>query len=414
MKISLIDNGLDSLKKGYNHLTNYEKLVEGGAPDTERFSALKDSALSIQHGIEILFKYSLNKHNELLLFDDIGKLKSAFKNRREGIINELFEEEGVRTVTFKEAIERLIYICGFPINDRFKKKLLKVESWRNSITHSGVLLNEMEVSNVLGNLLIDLDGFFGPIIGEEYLKGQGRIELDRAYRLTKAVHGELKNKIKAQTVERLITALKANNLRNITAPGVFLIEDPKVSYSILQEIQGEEHRYGCDFVNGHCSGKASLIEMDEHGRLTIFTEDNDTYYQFNLGSMVVFLPEISNDQSPLVFLYSTETKPIGQSPYIRNADDCKIQHGIIFDSSRSVDWSKETCEQSQDDYNSDEPVLTAHKEILYFLTAGPACFLNVQTLDYGSVHRLLDSKNFVDPRRLYLEFQHYLKLKSKE
>ncbi|WP_122584146.1 hypothetical protein [Pseudomonas viridiflava] len=279
MKISLIDNGLDSLKKGYNHLANYERLVVEEASDPERFSALKDSTLSIQHGVEILCKYSLKQHNELLLFSEIARLKSAFKNRRNGLINELYEEDGINTISFKESIERMIDICDFPIGERFKKKLLKVEGWRNSITHSAVLLNEIEVSKVLGGLLVDLDNLFGPIIGEQYLQGQGRTELDRAYRLTKAVHGELKNKIKAQTVERLISALQAHNLREVTSPGVFLIDNQDVAFSVLQEIQGSDNGYGCDFVNGHCSGKASLKILDHNGMLTIFTEDNDTYYQ---------------------------------------------------------------------------------------------------------------------------------------
>ncbi|WLG48623.1 hypothetical protein [Pseudomonas sp. FP1742] len=408
MKISLIDNGLDSLKKGYKYLESYERLLGAGATDPERFSALKDSTLSIQHGIEILFKYSLRQRNELLLFNDITKLKTAFRNRREGLINELYEEDGAHTISFKETIERLIDICGLPINERFKKKLLKVESWRNGITHSAVLLNEMEVSNVLGGLLVDLDNFFGPVIGGEYLQGQGRVELDRAYRLTKAVHGELENKVKAQTVERLINALQANKLRNITAPGVFLINNPKVACSILQEIQDTEHGYGCDFINGHCSGKASIKDLGTDGRLTIFTEDNDTYYQFPLGSMLIYIPEINNSLSPLIFLYATGSKPIGTSPYIRDNGNYKVQHGVMYDDSRSVDWSKETRLQYYDDYNSDEPILMSHKEILHFLTAGPVCFLNVGKLDYGSAHRLLDDNNFADASRLYAEFQRYV------
>ena len=408
MKIPLIDNGLDSLKKGYKHLASYEQLLTAGAADPERFSALKDSTLSIQHGIEILFKYSLGQRNELLLFNDITKLKPAFRKRREGLINELYEEDGAHTISFKETLERLIDICGLSIGDRFKKKLLKVEGWRNAITHSAVLLNEKEVSQVLGGLLIDLDNFFGPVIGGEYLQGQGRVELDRAYRLTKAVHGELENKTKAQTVERLISALQVHKLKNITSPGVFLINDPKVACSILQEIQGDESAYGCDFVNGHCSGKASINDLGTDGRLTIFTEDNDTIYQFALGQMVVYIPEINNNLSPLIFLYATGTKPIGPSPYIRDGRNYQIQHGILFDDSKSVDWSNETFVQSCEDYNLEEPILTPHKELLYFLTAGPACFLNVQQLDYGSAHRLLDDKGFSDAGKLYAEFQRYL------
>lgn len=411
MKISLIDNGLDSLKKGYNHLAKYERLVVDDASDSERFSALKDSTLSIQHGVEILCKYSLRQHNELLLFGEIAKLKAAFKNRRNGLIKELYEEDGVHTISFKESIERMIDICDFSIGEKFKKKLLKVEAWRNSITHSAVLLNENEVSKVLGSLLVDLDNFFGPIIGEPYLQGQGRTELDRAYRLTKAVHGELENKIKAQAVERLISALQAHNLRGVTSPGVFLIDNQNVAFSVLQEIQGSDNGYGCDFVNGHCSGKASLKSLDHNGVLTIFTDDNDNYYQLKLGSIVVYIPEVNNSQSPLIFLYAAEVAPIGISPFIRNGDKHKVQHGIIFDDSGLQDWSSETYQQSYVDYDSDSPVLPAHKEILFFLSDGPVCFLNVSQLDYGSAQRLMDNEAFTEANNLYQDFQRYLQEK---
>lgn len=151
MKISLIDNGLDSIKKGYSHLKDYESFISSESSDNPiRFSTLKDAILSLQHGIEILFKCVLLNTNEILLFSEINeKIRSAYKQRRAGEITSLFEAKGVHTVTHKEAMLRSSDICGHVIDEKFRSQLEKLEKWRNSITHSAVFLNENEVSAVM-------------------------------------------------------------------------------------------------------------------------------------------------------------------------------------------------------------------------------------------------------------------------
>jgi len=49
---------------------------------------------------------------------------------------------------------------GIEITEKFKNNLFKVEKWRNSIIHSGVVLNENEVSSVLAKFFDQLDEFF--------------------------------------------------------------------------------------------------------------------------------------------------------------------------------------------------------------------------------------------------------------
>jgi hypothetical protein len=405
MKISLIENGLDSLRKGYVNLERYERLLSENAIDSERFSALKDSVLSIQHGVEILFKYSLTEKNEILLFTDITKLKEAFKRRREGEIEELYEHEGLHTVTFKESIERLRDICGIPMSDKFTKNLKKVEGWRNSITHSAVLLLETEVSSILMKFLSQLDDFFGPLIGAPYLEGQGRTELDRAYRLTKAVYGELANKIKALTVERLIHALQRNKIKNVSASSTFLIRDPSTAFSVLQQIQGDEIKYGCDFVNLNNSGHATICKLSNENILTIEALDTDVEYQFSLDGIVVYIPEINNDMSPLIFMYSKEISPLGEKPALSTYDGYKMQHGVKFDIDDSYVWEEEYLQQSIEDYSSGESNLHPHKTVTRFLTGGLVCFMNVQLLKYGDAHRLIGDPSYQTAEKLHAAFQ---------
>jgi len=163
MKITLIENGLDSLSKAYSFLERYEKEKESHANKETRFFILKDAILSMQHGVEILFKHILKNNNEILLYSSVtDKLRDAFKKRRAKEINELFEVDGIHTVTFRESIDRVADILGIEITEKFKNNLFKVEKWRNSIIHSGVVLNENEVSSVLAKFFDQLDEFFVP------------------------------------------------------------------------------------------------------------------------------------------------------------------------------------------------------------------------------------------------------------
>jgi len=405
MKISLIENGLDSLRKGYVHLAAYEHLLSKGAGDAERFSALKDSVLSVQHGVEILFKYSLKEKNELLIYTDISKLKEAYKSRREGDIKELYEFEGVHTVTFKESIDRLRDICGVPMEEKLIKNLKKVEGWRNSITHSAVLLREMEVSRVLIKFLSDLDDFFGPLIGAPYLEGQGRIELDRTYKLTKAVYGELDNKIKGLTVERLIGVLQKYNVKNVTPSGSFVITEPVKAFSILKEMQGDEIKYGCDFKNLHSTGHAEIENLSDENIVTIHAMDTGTKYQLGLGALVVYIPEINNDHSPLIFIFAQDILPQGDVPYIRSDAECTLQWGVNLISDDSFLWEKEDYEKFMEEPDYDCPELEPHRSVIRFLKKGPVCFMNVQKLKYGLAHRLLDDRKLQTPYELHKAFQ---------
>lgn len=405
MKISLIENGLDSLRKGYVHLETYEHLLSRGAGDAERFSALKDSVLSVQHGVEILFKYLLKEKNELLIYTDISKLKEAYKSRREGGIKELYEFEGVHTVTFKESIDRLRDICGVPMEEKLIKNLKKVEGWRNSITHSAVLLREMEVSRVLLKFLSDLDDFFGPLIGAPYLEGQGRIELDRTYKLTKAVYGELDNKIKGLTVERLIGVLQKYNVKSVTPSGSFIITEPVKAFSILKEMQGDEIRYGCDFKNLHSTGYAEIEDLSDENIVTIHAVDTATKYQFGLEALVVYIPEINNDNSPLIFIFARDILPKGNLPYIRSDARCTLQQGINLSSDNSFLWEKDDYDRFMEEPDYDCPEIELHRSAFRFLKKGPVCFMNVQKLKYGFAQRLLDDKKLQTPYELHTAFQ---------
>ena len=394
MKISLIDNGLDSLTKGYNFLKIYEELKEAGTADLARFSVLKDAVLSIQHGIEILFKYLLKEKNEILLFSEVNsKLKQAYRRRKDGEIAELYEAEGVHTVSFRESLERVNDILGMEVSEKLIKIVLKIEKWRNGIIHSAVLLNEDEVSSVLFEAMSRLDEFFGPAIGERYKNGQGRQELDRAYRIFKATHGNHQSNVKEGVVKRLIESLSNNGIKRVTAPGVFVTKDPDVAFSVLQSMQGDEAQYGCDMINMHCSGKAYVTGL-EGREMTITSEDNRADYKFNFSGLLVFLSKIEDEFSPLIFLYSGGMPVKGDDARMDDLKGFKTQEGVLLTNSREEIWKNKEIKKfysSEDDELFPTP---SYRGLFRFLSPGMVCFMNVQLLSYGKAKDFLYTREF--------------------
>lgn len=415
MKISLIENGLDSLKKGYGHLKKYEELDAAPMNDTQRFSLLKDAILAIQHGVEILFKDILRSKNEILLYSEINaKLKQAFRKRQEGVINELFELDGVHTVTFKESIERVRDICGIEIPLKLHKNLLKVEAWRNLLMHSAVSLPEVQVAAVLGGLMQNLDDFFSIAIGDRYTKGQGRIDLERAYKLFVASH-QAPNSLKETVVKRLIAALKEHGVKDVTSPGVFLVKDYEKAVGILSHIQGDDLVYGCDFSNLHCSGRAKIIGARSGGILRVYAEDIDNYYDIGLDGIVVYVPAIAGEMSPLIFVFSRNINQIGTSPYTRDKDIITVQEGYIFEGGREIweiDEFKATRSRIYDDNSSASDA--GLRNIYRFLGTGCALFLNVQKLKYGRSVRLMHDPRLQKIEALYDIFNQYVSSGNEE
>jgi hypothetical protein len=416
MKISLIDNGLDSLRKGYIFLRDYEKLNETSGEDTLRFLVLKDAILSIQHGVEILFKCLLTEKNEVLLFDEINhKLREAFKKRRNGEIEQLYEAEGVHTVSYRESIDRVNDICGIDVDNKFRKHLSKLEAWRNGIIHSAVVLNEREVSSVLTKLMPELDAFFGSALGEKYIGGQGRHELERAFRLFTSVHGEHTNKTKASVIASLIYALKENNLKDITSPGVFKTSEPEKALSILQSIQEGGVTYGADFVNLHCSGASRVLGMTADKIMIVRADDIKVDYEFKFEAMVVYVPPIEGESSPLLFLYASETAISGENPEVGENYGTATQSGLRFLDDGSIEWDSDaywaiTKRDDEGDRDEEDEYTNVRQQrafipVYRFLTASCVCFMNIQTLSYGNAKRILLTNHQPSHDELFLSLK---------
>ncbi|MEC1943164.1 hypothetical protein GXB79_06715 [Bacillus velezensis] len=139
MKLSLLDNGVDSLKATYNSLEDIKYLLEGVE------HKVKDAILSLYHANEILLKLLLQQRSECLAFVDIN----AFMNAKEEMYakgkNNVFEAKpNLQTIGFSEAVRRLELLCDIEVCSRLKRSLDYLRKKRNQIMHYEIVLNEGE------------------------------------------------------------------------------------------------------------------------------------------------------------------------------------------------------------------------------------------------------------------------------
>ncbi|PLS07614.1 hypothetical protein [Bacillus halotolerans] len=139
MKLSLLDNGVDSLKATYNSLEDIEYLLVGGE------HRIKDAILSLNHANEILFKLLLKQRIECLVFVDIEAYMNAKEEMNAKGKNNVFEvKSGLQTIGFSEAIRRLELLCDIKVCPYLKKGLQYLKQKRNQIMHYEIELNEGE------------------------------------------------------------------------------------------------------------------------------------------------------------------------------------------------------------------------------------------------------------------------------
>ena len=180
-----MENGVDSLKKGFGYLKRYEEMYFVEKEGKERFFVLKDAIISIHHGVEILLKQTLIDTSEILVFSEIDKsLKNAFQERKQKKLGSIFEtSHSPHTVTLQEAVDRVQKICGHILSSKLQNKIEKLEFYRNQITHSAVFLEEVEINSVFNGLVDEIDTFFMSALGNKYTTITGYSDFKENYRL---------------------------------------------------------------------------------------------------------------------------------------------------------------------------------------------------------------------------------------
>lgn len=193
IKMDLLSNGVDSLKSA--HIT-MDKL-----PDLEQGieHILKDAVLSLNHGIEILFKYILKKNEEYLIFSDIEKFMSAKKKAIQDNKENVFEvNPNLRTITLMESIDRLKYLCDYAISEDLELTLIYLNKIRNQFMHYEINLSEEEMFELHRKLQLgyelSIDFFIVHIenFSEEFAFARYEISVDDYQDMMAEMHAEMR------------------------------------------------------------------------------------------------------------------------------------------------------------------------------------------------------------------------------
>ncbi|MDU8675344.1 hypothetical protein [Paenibacillus polymyxa] len=148
IKMSLLENGTDSFKSAYDIMEKLPQLQEGLAHN------LKDAVLALNHGIEILLKLILKEKEEYLIFSDIGKYMNAKEKMIEQGKDNVLDVAHLNTVTIHEAINRIKYLCNYPMPDELIISIKYLSKIRNQFMHYEINLSEEEMLELLVKLKV--------------------------------------------------------------------------------------------------------------------------------------------------------------------------------------------------------------------------------------------------------------------
>ncbi|MGG5774047.1 hypothetical protein ACLE91_04810 [Bacillus subtilis] len=188
MEFTLLENGIDSLKKAKAHIREFEQYHEESS-----YHLLKDAIIFLNHGIEILLKYILSIQNESLIFTDINlymEAKEKLKNESKGKKNafginykrNVFDIElgngnkkkQLFTINLNEAIKRIKFLLDIDISEDVDAAITLINGYRNHITHHSIFLDEPSVKELVEKLKF----LYGHILDffQEHIKVRNIIE----------------------------------------------------------------------------------------------------------------------------------------------------------------------------------------------------------------------------------------------
>lgn len=375
MQISLLQNGLHSLNKGYLLIKDYELCKE---IELTKYYLLKDAILSIHHGVEILMKECLRKKNEFLIFSNIDNaVKDAYKEKRQKKLDDIFmttKIKDVHLVTYEEAINRMEAFSDIELKKDLKEALIKLNKYRNIITHSGIYLEPIEVLETIYLLSHSLDFYFEEILSDEYEISGGYINLKKAI-LSLDEYSETVKLYKC-----IIDILKKEEI-NLGLGEVICISDINKAYNFLNNFFKSKFFLGADLLNGFCSGNITKIKRTKTNIL-IYTDDNGSTYNFKFKEMLVSLPpKLESNESPFIYIESAIDDSIEykeEDKYLYNDKNIlKVRELKIPSQKRSL--------YGANIYNEidclDEQKIE-YEYIYNFLSRNILIFLNVQGFDF--------------------------------
>lgn len=406
MKINMLENGIDSLQRGFKSLNEYElsKIESDGTYD---YYLLKNAVVSIHHGIEILMKYILKKESEFLIFSSIDKnIKNAYNEKRQKNLDSIFQTDlkhKIHTVSYEEAYSRLKYLCGHVFSKEVESKIFLLNNIRNQVTHSEIFMEESEIINLFDNLLSEIDNYFLSQIGQDYKTINGYSELISNYDQYMKLLDSKGSTINRKAIECYYNIFENNNF-GMGFNEVKRITDIDLAMKVIDELYKNKFEFGTDLYNGYCSGHVSKISRINTTHISMFTKDNNSEFIFKFKSMIIFLPSIETNMSPILIFESDNDviEEINKKSYVSKDSYGKdVLSGLYFYAGNKYTYDLQEINKFNDrvDYD-DDFIIPAYHTVEKFLTKGIFAHINIQGLSYGNFKNIvmesmdMDGKDF--------------------
>ncbi|MGO4710901.1 hypothetical protein AB4Y90_17690, partial [Chryseobacterium sp. 2TAF14] len=156
-----------------------------------------------------------------------------------------------------------------------------------------------------------------------------------------------------------------------------IINDRKKIKLFLNEIF-KESEFGCDLYNNFCSGQITNFRQVEQNLFSLYAKDLDTVYQFNLKSIIIYIPPLNYKTSPVIFIESDDI----DSEQIKTKKSIDNYRTFDRDNIFYVNFLRNK-ESNEFIINNDEIIdinrgfnASKFENIYKFYTKGIFCFLN--------------------------------------
>lgn len=391
----MLSNGMDSLKRGFSSYHEFSAAVKDKEqPSLEDYFILKQAVLSTHHGVEILLKHILDQKSEFLIVDEMdATYKSAYKEKIENNYQSVFQTSKankIHTITYEEALSRVMSICNVDIFIELEKKLRNLNIIRNTLTHAEVVIEDTLIDSVFDGLLINLDVLFRKAIGSAYSTFYGFSEIKANYDSYMQYFAENKMLIKQKTFEALCIAQEKTEQYS-GQNEVIYVEDISVVKKFMVALQ-KELDFGMDMYNDWCSGKTKVKVLND-GHVSFWADDNRGEYTIKLKSMTVCVPKATSNESPVV-IFESDNDTVEQDKQNFILENSDYLEGLVFpthtDEPDTVVYDPKKIYEYQMHWTYDEDsVIPEHYEIVEFLKQRVFCCLNIQGLSYWNFRNLL-------------------------
>lgn len=210
MKLSLIENAIDSLKHGIQHY-----LADN--PDSSDY---KYAILHLVQAVELLYKERLRQEHEAFLFTDIDIQKTH------------------KTVSIELAQKRLVSLCKIPLPLKERNLISSLVKLRNQIQHY-----EFDISTKRANAIM------AKVVAEILSFSQKYLDLDIREKLEYDLWAAL------ISITDFMESFSQKKLEELKNKSIYCYECPDCGYNSLENLEHEEFCHICGYSE-------SLVECD--------------------------------------------------------------------------------------------------------------------------------------------------------